>query len=81
VTLEVSPEDAERVALAVRLGKLSLAVRPVDATARAETSGHDVTWSGDVSNALSQIRRTGDTAVAPTLHVYSGTSDYKEYKF
>ncbi len=81
VTLEVSPEDAERVAVATRLGKLALAVRPVDAVARAETSGHDVTWSGDVSNALSQIRRTGDTAVAPTLHVYSGTSDYKEYKF
>jgi pilus assembly protein CpaB len=81
VTLEVTPEDAERVAVATRLGKLALAVRPVDAAARAETGGHDVTWSGDVSNALSQIRKTGDTAVAPTLHVYSGTNDYKEYHF
>jgi pilus assembly protein CpaB len=81
VTLEVTPEDAERVAVATRLGKLALAVRPVDAATRAVTTGHDVTWSGDVSSALSQIRRTGDTAVTPTLHVYSGTSDYKEYKF
>jgi pilus assembly protein CpaB len=81
VTLEVTPEDAERVAVATRLGKLALAVRPVDAAARAVTTGHDVTWSGDVSSALSQIRRTGDTAVTPTLHVYSGASDYKEYKF
>ena len=80
VTLEVTPEDAERVAVATRLGKLALAVRPVDGTTRAETSDHDVTWSGDVSNALSQIRKTGDTAVAPSLTVHSGTSE-KEYHF
>ena len=80
VTLEVTPEDAERVAVATRLGKLALAVRPVDGTTRAETSDHDVTWSGDVSNALSQIRKTGDTAAAPSLTVHSGTAE-KEYHF
>ncbi|EPY01132.1 Flp pilus assembly protein CpaB [Magnetospirillum fulvum MGU-K5] len=37
VTLEVSPEDAEKVAVATRLGQLSLALRSLASPRRAET--------------------------------------------
>ena len=81
VTLEVSPEDAERVAVATRLGKLGLAVRPVDAAVSAPASAdHDVTWSGDVSSAISQMRKPVEAGVGSSLHVYEGTTD-KEYHF
>ena len=80
VTLEVSPEDAEKVAVATRLGKLGLAVRPVDSGRRADTTEHAVTYSQDVSSALSNMHRPPEAAVTPTMHVYSGIND-KEYKF
>ena len=81
VTLEVTPEDAERVAVATRLGRLALAVRPVDAAVGAPTSAdHDVTWSGDVSSAINQMRKPVEAGGGASLHVYSGTTD-KEYHF
>ena len=53
-TLEVTPEDAQRVALVSELGKLSLSLR---GTARAEAPATDrassvVTWDSAVSKAL-----------------------------
>jgi pilus assembly protein CpaB len=52
VTLEVTSADAERVAVAVRLGHLSLAVlaadRTPDSTGGAEAQAGSVTWGGDV---------------------------------
>jgi pilus assembly protein CpaB len=80
VTLEVSPEDVEKVAVATRLGRLSLAVRPVDAGAPADLKDHAVTYSQDVSTAIGNIHRPEEAAAAHTLHVYSGTSD-KDYPF
>jgi pilus assembly protein CpaB len=80
VTLEVSPEDAEKVAVATRLGKLELAVRPVDAGTPVDDKDHAVTCSRDVSSAIGNMRVTPQAASEPSMHVYSGSND-KEYKF
>jgi pilus assembly protein CpaB len=79
VTLEVSPEDVERVAVATRLGHLSLAVRPVDAAPAGDSgSAHPVTWAKDVSNAYAPAK--GPDAPNNTLHIYSGTAE-SEYHY
>lgn len=78
VTLEVSPDDAERVAVASRLGHLSLSVRPVDALPAPEGRSKKVTFGGDVSKALG-----GDTTAqgaGNSLKVSSPSQD-KEYHF
>ena len=80
VTLEVSPEDAEKVAVATRLGKLGRAVRPGDAGMPVDQKDHAVTYSQDVSSAIGNMRHPTETLAAPSLHVYSGTQD-KEYHF
>jgi pilus assembly protein CpaB len=80
VTLEVSPEDVEKVAVATRLGRLSLAVRPVDAGAPVDQKDHAVTYSQDVSTAIGNIHKPDEQSASHVLHVYSGTSD-KEYPF
>jgi len=80
VTLEVTPEDAELVNVAARLGKLSLAVRPVDAAPSADTgSTHPVTWDTSVSSALTPVKSTGDTP-STTVKVYNGDNS-TEYKY
>lgn len=85
VTLELNAEEAERVSVAVRLGRLSLAVRSATAAA-ADSSGHvpetppATTWADDVSPAL---RGGKMSAPAPTnsIRVYQGAADGKEYRF
>ena len=82
VTLEVTPEQAERVNVATELGKLSLTLRSVSATnsvpfaltGLVKTAGIKPIWAGDVSPAL------GDAAPAkavvaeqPTVEVIHGT--------
>jgi len=53
VTLEVSTAEAERVAVAERLGRLTLAVRAMEAPAEGEDVPRDTALSGaDVSRAL-----------------------------
>src|SRR5438105_4932550 len=60
VTLEVTPEQAERVNVATELGKLSLTLRSISATnvvvpssaVFAKTAGIKPIWAGDVSTAL-----------------------------
>jgi pilus assembly protein CpaB len=49
VTLEVTPQQAERAAVADRLGKITLAIRAVDAI--TDVAAHGI-YSGDVSPAL-----------------------------
>ncbi len=74
-TLEVTPEGARRVALALELGKLWLGLRSL---ARAEeeppaataTTGDDTTWDSEVSGARSASRsvavfRGSETALVP----------------
>jgi pilus assembly protein CpaB len=76
VTLEVTEAQAERVALAGRLGRLSLIVRAADAAPGAASDNPATTWGGDVSPALNQ----GHTA-GRVMKIYHGTSDGKEFRF
>lgn len=77
VTVEVTPPQAERLAVASRIGRISLSIRAV-ATALDDEA--DVTrpavWAKDVSTVL------GDTpAVSNGVTVFAGSSDKKEFKF
>lgn len=93
VTLEATPAQVERVAVATRLGKLSLAVRPGASSPAADDAPGDkttaepanaarlaatgTTWGADVSPGLVE-RGGGSTGV---LRVFQGSADSKEYKF
>ena len=64
VTLEVSPQQAERVAVGERLGRLSLTVRAIDQQGQSGLLAGDVSGSvfgGDVSPALSRSGQTNGT--------------------
>jgi pilus assembly protein CpaB len=76
VTLEVTEAQAERVALAARLGHLSLIVRAADAPPDAPGDRPTTTWGGDVSPALNQGRTAGWV-----MRIYQGTADGKEQRF
>jgi pilus assembly protein CpaB len=90
VTLEVTPPDAERVAVAAKLGHLSLSVVAVAQASGAPTSntgadaaiapprpGNGVTWGGDVSSAL----RGGSGTDGTTVRLFQGPSESKEIHF
>jgi pilus assembly protein CpaB len=82
VTLSVTPAEATKVSVAMRLGKVSLVVVSAD---QAEASADDptkpppstVTWGGDVSSAL----RQGPGGNGNTIRVFQGSTDSKEFKF
>ncbi len=76
VTLEATEAQAERVALAARLGHLSLIVRAADALPETSDTRPETTWGGDVSPALNQGRTAGRV-----MRVYQGTTDGKEFRF
>lgn len=74
VTVEVTPEQAERVAVAGRMGRISLSVRA--ASGPGDTALiRPVTWAKDISSALGGGGSTG------SMTVYGGTADKKEFKF
>ena len=93
VTLEATPAQVERVAVAARLGKLSLAVRPggsdpalaADAPRPSSAPGSPgparpaaaTVWGSDVSPGLVQ-RATGSVG---TMRLFQGAAEGKEYKF
>jgi pilus assembly protein CpaB len=80
VTLEVTPADAERVAVASKLGHLSLSVVAVaqDGTSQpAHANSGGVTWGGDVSSALRGGPTGGDGV---TVRLFQGASE-KEFRF
>ncbi len=77
VTVEVSGDQAERIVVAGRIGKLSLAVRSAETGAQVENSDH-VTWGSDVSPALND---THSTDLSTTIRVYRGSADAKEFRF
>lgn len=60
VTLEVTPEQAERVAVATQLGRISLVVRAIEGVPEASTPRPSLVFGSDVSSAL-----TGPQAPAP----------------
>lgn len=74
MTLEVSTEDAKRLAIALKLGKLSVSVRSASAPlalaplALARTAA-PVTWASDVSQSLAGERNAPESA---TLTIFRG---------
>lgn len=80
VTLEVTPTQAERLAVAARLGRLSLTVRSAAAEAPAARDGLQVaTWGGDVSNALRDGTPAAITSRSVSVHL--GSSRREEFRF
>jgi pilus assembly protein CpaB len=76
VTLEVTPADAERVAVASRLGRLALVVRAAEPAPVPEPAP-PVTWGGDVSAALHDDG-PGNGAM---VRLFQGAGDAKEFRF
>jgi pilus assembly protein CpaB len=80
VTVEVTQEQAERISVAMRLGRLSLSVRATDASQRMAqpTSGANTTWAVDVSPALGM---GPPPQMDNVIRVFQGGGDVKEFKF
>ncbi len=68
ITLEMPPEQAERLAVAIRLGRLTLAVRPLEVGPPQARSLGPAVFSGDVSTALSR----SPTAPGTVMRVIQG---------
>ena len=83
VTLEVTPTQAERIAVASRLGRLSLAVRSAENSSGtpAALPATQTTWGGDVSPALANPPPLPAKQAGATLHLYQGSNDGKEFRF
>lgn len=64
VTLEVTPEQAERLAVAVQLGRISLAVRSIEGVPEATGPRPSLVFGSDVSSAL-----TGPQAPSPSTRM------------
>jgi pilus assembly protein CpaB len=84
VTLEVTPEQAQKINVATELGRLSLTLRPNGngttlATARRPASSGEpaATWAGDVSPALGSMTPPPVSVVAdpPEVKVMRGNQD------
>ena len=82
VTLEVMPDQAERINVATELGKLSLTLRSAGAASGAASTTMGLTaavgikpiWAGDVSPALGDaIPAKAVVADQPTVEVLHGT--------
>jgi pilus assembly protein CpaB len=72
VTLEVTPEQAERVAVATQLGRISLVVRSIEGVPEATGPRPSLVFGSDVSSAL-----TGPQApaqIAPRMRIIQGGS-------
>jgi pilus assembly protein CpaB len=78
VTLEVTSQDAERVSVATRLGRLSLVVRSAKEGTPAADASAGITWASDVSPALDAVNPTAPPSV---VHVFSGNGGGQEYRF
>ena len=83
VTLEVNESEAQGVQVAVRLGKLSLSVRPADGGSDPKLAGRPVgtTWASDISPALGSDRGPPPPPPARSIKVWQGTDDGKDFKF
>ncbi|HEX3523650.1 MAG TPA: Flp pilus assembly protein CpaB [Stellaceae bacterium] len=82
VTLEVTPDQAEKVNVATELGKLSLTLRSANASSGAASlpvslatnAGIKPIWAGDVSPALGDaVPARAVVAAQPTVEVIHGT--------
>jgi len=78
VTMEVTSEQAQRVQIATRLGRLSLSVRASDAGDVVASNDLRATYAEDLEpNLGGQDKKTHDN----TLRLHSGNGDSKEFKF
>ncbi len=90
VSLEVTPAQAERLAVAGRIGQLSLIVRSAEQAAEKSDqpapagavvpNPAGVTWAADVSPALGQGIHDPHPD-SSTVRVFQGNSDGKEFHF
>ncbi len=79
VTMEVTSAQAERVSVATRIGRLSLAVRSTDRPASTLSMAPPrTTWASDVSPALGTDVAQGSRS---SLHIFGGAAEGREYKF
>ena len=82
MTLEVTADEAARIAVATRLGRLSLAVRSADEGGAATPSAPVPTiWGGDVSPALARPTTHPGKDAGTTLRLFQGAADGKEFRF
>lgn len=81
VTLEVNPEQAQRLSVAMRLGHISLAVRSANTDGQAvnaETKGLP-TWARDVMPSM--LTEALPVPAEPKIRVYQGAGEVREFKF
>ncbi len=82
VTLEVTPAQAARIAVATRLGRLSLAVRSAErSSALPSAEPITTTWGGDVSPALARPTTIPAKDAGATLRLFQGAAEGKEFRF
>lgn len=79
-TLEVTPLEAEQVAVASRLGQLSLMVRSADhSTKQAENDPPAIAWAGEVSPALKVA--TPAVGTGQTVDLFRGAANVEKVHF
>jgi pilus assembly protein CpaB len=77
VTLEVTPEQAERLAVAMQLGRISLVVRSIEGVPEATGPRPSLVFGSDVSSALTGPQAPSST---PRMRVIQGGSQ-QEHTF
>jgi pilus assembly protein CpaB len=82
VTLEVSKTEAQAVQVAIRLGRLSLSVRPADEASENHLGRVPpiATFASDVSPALS-TDFIPPAPVTRSIKVWSSSGEGKDFKF
>ena len=61
--------DAERLAVALKLGKLSVSVRSASVPSAASKPAQPITWAGDVSRSITGEQNVPETT---SLFIYRG---------
>jgi pilus assembly protein CpaB len=81
VTLEVTPDQAERCEVATHLGPLSLVVHSSESAPQAALTAAlpPPVWADEVSPALSNVH--SGPGIVSTVHVFNGATDGEDYKF
>jgi len=81
VTLEVTPDQAERCEVATHLGPLSLVVHSSETGPQPEVTAAlpAPVWADQVSPALSNVHP--GPGVISTVHVFNGSTDSEDFKF
>jgi len=76
VTLQVTPEQAQKINVATELGRLSLTLRPTGAIPAVAANGKPnlqaAVWAGDVSPALGEVKPPQNVVADPGIAVMRG---------